>query len=466
MHNTHARQTVLHVKRNVLSVVPIGQNLAANISVVKYVSLVLKNVIGGAMKGVEISSDVHSIATRCVTEKGATDHATKKNPTCGHPCVGLCGETCPRLCWICNREELTEIFFGTEDEPDARFVQLVDCGHVFEVTGLDTYIDGLVSTEQSEATTEIVFISCPRCKTPIKRSFRYGNIIKSIKRDIEKVKKSMNNTDRKRYNISMECEQLLFSVVQCTIDKQLTKTLELFMNIEKTEKFNVSYTRTLKGLLNQLHKHVLKIYQDLIKKNRSVVFESRPVLQQIVRLAEWISQKRIVFSQFELEQFSMELRRLRTLIMFYILQQDCQRNKTTFAEGVEKIDEAINELGYPKTNSNEVLEKYADLHSELRKEIPRNCLGISENEKIEILKAMDLKKGQWYKCKNGHVYCIGECGGAMEKSKCPECGDVIGGERHTLTEGNRLAREMDGATYAAWSEEANNMANFDMQDLL
>jgi len=43
---------------------------------------------------------------------------------CGHPCIGLCGEKCPSLCRICDKEEVCEIFFGTEDEEDARFIQL------------------------------------------------------------------------------------------------------------------------------------------------------------------------------------------------------------------------------------------------------------------------------------------------------------------------------------------------------
>jgi hypothetical protein len=33
-----------------------------------------------------------------------------------------------------------------------------------------------------------------------------------------------------------------------------------------------------------------------------------------------------------------------------------------------------------------------------------------------------------FECPNGHYYVIGECGGAMEKSKCPECKEEIGGD--------------------------------------
>ena len=47
--------------------------------------------------------------------------------------------------------------------------------------------------------------------------------------------------------------------------------------------------------------------------------------------------------------------------------------------------------------------------------------------------------GHWYQCPNGHVYTIGECGGAMEESHCIECGEKVGGERHRLTETNTTA---------------------------
>jgi len=44
-----------------------------------------------------------------------------------------------------------------------------------------------------------------------------------------------------------------------------------------------------------------------------------------------------------------------------------------------------------------------------------------------IIEAIDLKSGHWFECPNGHPYVIGECGGAMEKSLCPECKAEIGG---------------------------------------
>jgi len=44
---------------------------------------------------------------------------------------------------------------------------------------------------------------------------------------------------------------------------------------------------------------------------------------------------------------------------------------------------------------------------------------------------------------SGHIYCIGDCGGAVEESKCPECGSTVGGTNYAFRSDNTLAKEMD-----------------------
>ena len=41
---------------------------------------------------------------------------------------------------------------------------------------------------------------------------------------------------------------------------------------------------------------------------------------------------------------------------------------------------------------------------------------LTEEEKKVIVSAIGLSKGHWFKCPMGHIYVIGECGGAMEKA--------------------------------------------------
>lgn len=78
----------------------------------------------------------------------------------------------------------------------------------------------------------------------------------------------------------------------------------------------------------------------------------------------------------------------------------------------------------------------------------RSNLEINEQERVQTVNAMGFPRGHWYKCPNGHPYCIADCGGAIETSTC-FCGEAIGGTQHRLLRTNQLAPEMDGAT-SAW----------------
>ena len=71
---------------------------------------------------------------------------------------------------------------------------------------------------------------------------------------------------------------------------------------------------------------------------------------------------------------------------------------------------------------------------------------LSGKEIREVVKAMNVIRGydyggssssHWYQCCNGHPYFIGECGQAMERSRCIECGAEVGGQSHTLVTENR-----------------------------
>jgi hypothetical protein len=59
--------------------------------------------------------------------------------------------------------------------------------------------------------------------------------------------------------------------------------------------------------------------------------------------------------------------------------------------------------------------------------------------------------GNWFMCPNGHPYVIGECGGATQQSRCPECRETIGGGGHQLVASNRHAGNFDGSTMGAYN---------------
>ena len=66
---------------------------------------------------------------------------------------------------------------------------------------------------------------------------------------------------------------------------------------------------------------------------------------------------------------------------------------------------------------------------------------------MKALQTAGAERGanRWFKCKNGHPYSIGQCGGAMETSKCMECGESIGGSDHKLDKSNEAIGKVDKA---------------------
>ena len=109
--------------------------------------------------------------------------------------------------------------------------------------------------------------------------------------------------------------------------------------------------------------------------------------------------------------------------------------KRNLIDNVTKLDDAR------KTETVKELEETA--------KILKSPLGISKEEREQIVKAMGMTRGHWFKCPIGHVYAIGDCGGAVMESTCNECGARIGGGSHRLRGDNEVATEMDGARSVA-----------------
>ncbi|KAM7449156.1 NFX1-type zinc finger-containing protein 1 [Porites harrisoni] len=179
-----------------------------------------------------------------------------------------------------------------------------------------------------------------------------------------------------------------------------------------------------------------------------------------------IMKVRARFSDQELEELKEEMYRTQLAVDLKILkmQLDIRGHKLNATDSV-KIDHVQRAL-----DSEKVIEKgVRDRYTTRIERIGRSCglevfyQEVTRQEKDMIVKAMGLAQGKWFKCPKGHIYCITECGGAMEEGRCPECGSTIGGHNHRLRDDNRLASDMDGARYAAYSDMAN-IHNFDPND--
>ncbi|KAF8265013.1 hypothetical protein EI94DRAFT_400563 [Lactarius quietus] len=64
--------------------------------------------------------------------------------------------------------------------------------------------------------------------------------------------------------------------------------------------------------------------------------------------------------------------------------------------------------------------------------------------KQDIIKALALSpSGHYHNCENGHTFVIGDCGGAMQEARCPECNAPIGGSHDRLPQSNTRAMEFE-----------------------
>ena len=199
---------------------------------------------------------------------------------------------------------------------------------------------------------------------------------------------------------------------------------------------------------------------------RRVVVYTNQLVREAMTLLEFLKANDLNPQQ--AQDAECELRRLFCLSWACQMKYNAMKEGKTFNPDDEQILErevqfySISGTTTPKATPKDQERTDALLLAIMRK----YSIGeLSASERLEIVRAMsDIQRGAWYKCPKGHIYAIGECGGATEVGKCPDCGSHIRGTGHQLTAGNVHAGEMDGSRHAAWSEGAN-LANFDPNQL-
>ncbi|KAG7494034.1 NFX1-type zinc finger-containing protein 1 [Solea senegalensis] len=376
-----------------------------------------------------------------------------KTLKCGHPCIGLCGDKCPSKCRICNHDEVTEILFGTEDDPEAHFIQLEDCGHIFEYTAMDKFMgmdDNKVATEEEVA---IKLKECPKCRTPVRKNLRYGAHINHSLAEIELVKMKINgnakDTEKHREALNQQWEERLAT----------SRSLQQYKDIsDMLEKPRL----TAKDLWVLEHKMAfLTRVTELIEKTENMSEnQSSMFTMDAEQFVIWLYYHNQHFTEQQVYDLERQLQRLTFLAELNIRCHEAEKRGQgrTMQLEVQTMRKVLQQLGqFTEQDERRVKETM----KELNKKLPLPGLGICDEERKMIISAMKVRAGHWYKCPNGHVYLITECGGAMESRQCPDCDATIGGASHRLADGNQVASEMDGALHPAWSE-ANNLLNFEL----
>ena len=310
---------------------------------------------------------------------------------CGHRCIGLCGEKCPNKCRICHKEEVEEIFFGTEDDEDARFVQLEDCGHIFEVAGLDQWMQ-----RTDNENRDIQLKGCPRCRSPIRRNLRYGEIINEILRDIEKVKR---NVIGDRTQILSESKDILAKLKEetdlpCHLTKRILKN-NLTMSEVHCVVNTMTFAKHLKRIMEKGRNRTSQASSSLTTRINDIIIEADG-------LRTWVLEERPRFSKQQLVELRFEISRLDVVMQLFRIEREIDQKRIDLPDAPMKCLREARIISEGKTPFNENLEvKTKALLEMVKSNIPALGLDLTEPERIMIVEAMGMPKGHWFKCPKG-----------------------------------------------------------------
>ena len=318
---------------------------------------------------------------------------------------------------------------------------------------------------------------CPRCKTIIRYCSRYGNIIKNNMHDVVRVKEKLLGPGHAHVIFAAKLDEriqkanLLNSNYPTSVSPFIAKILKQ-INFCLFSKGN---SRIIKSI-DPDQKYLIEVQLDTVERILETIEKSKKVgrlgvpmkpnlfqdvLSKALRILDSVFQRQTI-SENMYQDLIAEIERLSLVRSFYLLQNSPSFSANPLIAYEKKVIEQSLLYGVQKLNEstkNTVKEALRQIGAKLR-----TGLGITDEERQQIVKAMGMRQGHWFKCPNGHIYAIGECGGAMVESKCNECGASIGGGHHSLRGDNSLSWEMDGSRFAAWSQQANEMRNFQFED--
>ncbi|XP_075682933.1 NFX1-type zinc finger-containing protein 1-like isoform X2 [Rhinoderma darwinii] len=318
-------------------------------------------------------------------DREACDKPCKKKLKCGHPCIGCCGEPCPNKCRVCNAEEVKELIFGNEADPHARFVQLMDCPHFFEVTKFSEWMN------RKEEDQILKLKSCLKCSKPIRKSLRYGNLVKQIHSDLEKVK------ERISYKWMNDLEMFL---------SENDTELRNFPQINKTVQQLQDGSLTLRSLM--LVGEKIKFWQKLgaidnkVKKSPKVL---QKVLCDIPNLSDAID--KATSKHGILEQY-YELLRVALEVEVSFIKQNMP------LVSIQSMKSLIKGM-----NSKQHTMSLDEVHAHLQMlPVPMDLINIVKKKTV-IFDTDLLRQDFWHRCEAGHIYTT--YSDENTSHCCPQC---------------------------------------------
>ena len=342
-------------------------------------------------------------------EKAKCNERCSNVMKCGHQCLGICGEACPNICRKCKSfDDNFQIYFGDEKNAFANFIVLEDCGHIFEVLGLDRHIRKSLKNAKFN-----VLPQCPKCNTFILSTKRYRKTVNEILLNIERVKSKIAGDTKKI--ISENIIKLRLFLSQNISYNHILENLEKTPIFKSLQELNFSHTnlyifseilRMLIGLFTQdyplevlveespiiifFHSEELDFLLNISPKDTtSVTHRTLTKLQQMFRLCPLYTYFKLVNpGKLEFGENALFIE-LRTKFESNNRSEELKFDEN-FIISCEAFLYTINEkytLNFPNLK-----------HESFRRKVPNNAMG-------------------WEKCEKGHLTELF----ANQDTKCPKC---------------------------------------------
>lgn len=323
---------------------------------------------------------------------------------------------------------------------------VLPCGHFYSMSTLDGYFGMNEVYQEKEpgrgkysATKPLTSSTisekpktCPDCRSRVHSVKRYGRILRLAElRALER--KHMSNVEKSfpRLRAAFETNEVTSDILLKRLEKLMTK-------------LNASPMKKVYDACD---------VKDGVEVPRPPQLHTMQLLQLKGEVyAQSASSKDDVNDKMAKETFQEGLdladitESIRSGALFRLHLVSCLA-KWGIAQNAEKVA-ALEHIKWieqlDQSNFADLIEKAAKLKEAVRGR---------RDEIMSVLKAMSSQSGynygtswssHWYECPNGHPYFIGECGGAMQRSTCIECGAPVGGTGHTLDSTNRQAGQSGG----------------------
>ncbi|XP_067659755.1 NFX1-type zinc finger-containing protein 1-like [Haliotis asinina] len=324
-----------------------------------------------------------------ICDRDRCDKRCRRKLECKHTCIGLCGETCPRVCRICHKDDVSTFLTDSEDISTARFVLLENCGHIVEVHSLDRIM------EKCKASKQIQLPSCPWCNTLIRRNARYGAQLNQTHKQIEIGKAFLAEMTTERLTTLKNVMHTDIDSLECHDD-----VCKLIANAGDDEARLVA-VKNQKTFLIVLEKLKARM------REQGEVDHQEEIWQDITSFEQWLKLQRDVFTEQEISDARNEFHRITICVFLHDLLS--HETKDGFLPPPMVLLQKVRAVIKAKKQFTE--DEY-QLVTKLKQGVSDDypeCVMFYENtmkEKLCVWRHLKAAQKHWFKCQvcDDHVY--------------------------------------------------------------